>query len=211
MKTVERKISPRTNGPIWMMFECAAGSRWMSTTEDSTNDVCSFSGCGCGSIVRKMGETDDRSTDWFGLRAGKSRAYPRLYDNLWVNHLTPARHHDTCGYWYTVTAGTFSHVAFANRESLDRWLGERGLTIDDDISAEGTSSRITGAYRTTSHMDMTEFDALTGLEVRQMDNADYTRATVTIDDDGLRNVHYLNCNIRSRHVYDRAESNKLYG
>ncbi len=69
-KQVERRTSPRTDDAVWMMFECGAGSRWVSTTEDSSGDVCSFSGCGCGTKVKLVGETDDRGAKWFGLRVG---------------------------------------------------------------------------------------------------------------------------------------------
>lgn len=71
-KLVDRRTSPRTGDAIWMKFECGAGSRWTSTTEDYTDTVCNFSGCNCGTKVRKVGETDDRGSKWFGLRAGKA-------------------------------------------------------------------------------------------------------------------------------------------
>jgi hypothetical protein len=74
MKIVERKTSERTGDAVWMKFECGAGSRWTSTTEDSEGDICGFSGCNCGTIVRKVGETDDRNENWFGLRVGKQAA-----------------------------------------------------------------------------------------------------------------------------------------
>jgi hypothetical protein len=71
MKIVERRTSERTGGDaVWMKFECGAGSRWTSTTEDSSGDVCNCSGCNCGTLVRKVGETDDRRANWFGLRVG---------------------------------------------------------------------------------------------------------------------------------------------
>lgn len=210
MQTVERRTSSVTNGPIWMLFECFAGSRWMSTTEDSTNDICGFSGCNCGSIVRKIGETDDRSTDWFGLRVGARPAYSVTHDRLMVHHLTEERHKQTCGYWFTVTCGSSAHVAFATRGQLDNWLSERGLVIDGDISCNGTSSHITGQYRDTSHMNPTALDHLDGIETRQLSNAQYTRAIVTTDPDGIRNVHYLNVNIRSRIVYDYTESRQMH-
>jgi hypothetical protein len=74
VKIVERRTSERTGDAIWMMFECGAGSRWVSTTEDSTGKLCNFSGCNCGTRCRKMGETDDRGLNWFGLRVGKGEA-----------------------------------------------------------------------------------------------------------------------------------------
>jgi hypothetical protein len=73
MKIVERRTSERTGDAVWMKFECGAGSRWTSTTEDSSGDVCNFSGCNCGTKVRKVGETDDRGANWFGLRVGAAQ------------------------------------------------------------------------------------------------------------------------------------------
>lgn len=74
MKLVARKTSPRTADAIWMKFECGAGSRWTSTVEDSSGDICAFSGCKCGTKVKMVGETDDREEDWFGLRVGVTEA-----------------------------------------------------------------------------------------------------------------------------------------
>jgi len=70
-------IVPRRTGPngdaIWMKFECGAGSRWTSTTEDWSGCLCNFSGCNCGTIVRKCGETNMRDEKWFGLRVGAAK------------------------------------------------------------------------------------------------------------------------------------------
>jgi hypothetical protein len=71
MKYIERRQSETTGDAIWMKFECGAGSRWTSTTEDSTGDICGFSGCNCGTRVKFMGDTENRSEGWFGLRPGK--------------------------------------------------------------------------------------------------------------------------------------------
>jgi len=211
MKFVTARKPEKTSGPIWMMFECFAGSRWMSTTEDATNDICEYSGCNCGSIVRKVGETDDRYTDWFGLRVGARQPVPTMVSDLRVNHLTPDRHKTTCGYWYTVTCGTLAHVAFATREHLDLWLSERGLAIAGDISESGSSSVIVGQYRETCHMNPAGLDGLTGIDTRRLSNAEYTRAVIVTDSGGIRNVHYLNVNIRSRITYDYTESRAMFG
>jgi hypothetical protein len=72
MRIFNRRESPMTGDAIWMKFECGAGSRWTSTTEDSTGEVCNFSGCHCGTRVKFMGDTDNRSELWFGLRVGPS-------------------------------------------------------------------------------------------------------------------------------------------
>jgi hypothetical protein len=68
---MNRRQSKRTGDAIWMKFECGAGSRWVSTIEDSRGDICNFSGCNCGTRVKFMGETDNRREHWFGLKVGK--------------------------------------------------------------------------------------------------------------------------------------------
>jgi hypothetical protein len=68
---VNRRESSRTGGPIWMKFECGAGSRWTSTTEDYSGYVCNFSGCNCGTRVKLVGDTDNVHEEWFGLRVGQ--------------------------------------------------------------------------------------------------------------------------------------------
>lgn len=76
MRYIEKRTSKATNDAIWMMFECGAGSRHMSTTEDSTGDICDFSGCNCGTVVKFMGDTENRSEGWFGLRVGQKLEVP---------------------------------------------------------------------------------------------------------------------------------------
>lgn len=53
--------------PVWMLFECDGGARWVSVREDRTGEPCDFNGCGCGSTVRLAGRTRDRGTAarWF--------------------------------------------------------------------------------------------------------------------------------------------------
>ena len=71
MKYIKSRKSATTGDAIWMKFECGAGSRWVSTTENSTGDICDFSGCNCGTQVKFMGDTENRSEIWFGLHAGR--------------------------------------------------------------------------------------------------------------------------------------------
>lgn len=71
MKTIQRRQSVRTQGPIWIKFQCGAGSRWTSTTEDYTGEVCGFSGCHCGTLVSFAGTTDNRDEEWFGRRVAQ--------------------------------------------------------------------------------------------------------------------------------------------
>lgn len=61
---------------VWIMWECGGGSRWTSTNrnplENSEGKVCEFSGCNCGTIVKRIGETSDRNKagDWFRRQQG---------------------------------------------------------------------------------------------------------------------------------------------
>ena len=52
---------------VWMKFECGGGARWTSTYHNYSGEVCSFSGCNCGTLVKLAGKTSDRSEagDWF--------------------------------------------------------------------------------------------------------------------------------------------------
>jgi hypothetical protein len=64
--TEMRKVMP--NKPtVWMQFECGGGARWTSTSEDCDGQTCNFSGCNCGTVVKKVGVTSDRTeaADWF--------------------------------------------------------------------------------------------------------------------------------------------------
>lgn len=139
-------------------------------------------------------------------------AHVETYTDLWASHLDPEHHARTCGYWYTVTTRATSHVAFAERAHLDRWLAERGLTLAGDISAEGSHCEIIGAYRRALHiLPPAEFEQLDGLRTRTVDNGDYTLAIISTDRDGLRVEHVLNPNVHDRPVFDYAESRRLYG
>ena len=150
-------------------------------------------------------------------------SYKQVYSDLYAASLTPEFHEKTCGYWFTVAhvTGT-AHTAFATRAGLDRWLSERGLSLENDLPEAGTSgwTRITGEYRTESHgefvsddyrdgMGEGDFYALRPIVVTAaMSNGDYTLALIT-DDDGVRTVHTLNPNVRTRLVFDRKRTDQL--
>lgn len=129
--------------------------------------------------------------------------------DLWVTRLNEESHRRTCGYWYVVTEGNFSHTAFANREGLDRWMRERGLSPAGSLDEVPSSCRIQGEYRTEMHMEADALDGLQGEMTRTLSNGDYVTAIVTTDDDGIRTVHTLNPNVRTRTVYDYSESRKM--
>ena len=147
--------------------------------------------------------------------------YRQTYASLHATTLTPEQHEHTCGYWFVVTNGAMAHTAFATRGGLDRWLIERGLSLESELPEAGTwgTTRITGSYRTESHGEfsatednpyrMVEDDAWHQIDAvmatAEMSNGDYTMALIT-EDDGVRTVHTLNPNVRTRVVYDRKNT-----
>jgi hypothetical protein len=44
-----------------------------------------------------------------------------------------------------------------------------------------------------------------------MDNADYTLGILETDEDGVVNLHHLNCNLRDRPVFEPAASRAMVG
>ena len=164
--------------------------------------------------MREGGEFSGLSDDeWHAvarrLFAERNAKAPHVqtYDRLHLVALNPEQHQTTCGYWYTVTHASTAHTAFARRDSLLQWAVERGLTIEGDVPSPGTHASITvaGAYRTALHLSPLKFWSLQGVESCAMSNGQYTLAIITTDDDGLRTVHTLNPNVKTRPVYDRAE------
>lgn len=137
--------------------------------------------------------------------------------NLMVCALNAEQHMRTCGYWYTVTQGAaMPHTAFATRRGLERWMEERGLSVDEIPTAiqpqdygKGLSSCcwIVGTYRKQSHFSYDEFYALPAvIETKTLDNGDYTLGRITQGEDGIRTVHYMNCNRKHRIVYPHYEA-----
>jgi hypothetical protein len=150
--------------------------------------------------------------------------YQQTYDRLFVTTLTPEQHERTCGYWFTVTNGATAHTAFETRAGLDRWLSERGLTLENELPGAGEwgTTRALYGYRTELHGEfLTESDD--GFEMgpggfydlrpiaatMTLGNGDYTLALITEDDAGVRTVHTLNCNVPGRVVFDRRRAAKL--
>ena len=131
---------------------------------------------------------------------------------LMVCALNSEQRSRTCGYWYTVTTDSMTaHTAFATRRGLERWLDERGLSCEiptaiqpEDYGKElSCCSWITGTYRKHSHFSYDEFYALpVYIRTKVLDNGDYTLGLITLDDDGIRTVHYMNCNCHERIKYD---------
>jgi hypothetical protein len=150
-------------------------------------------------------------------------SYTLIYDQLQATSLTPEWHEKTCGYWFTVTNGTLPHTAFATRAGLDRWLSERGLTLENELAEAGTFSttRILGQYRDESHGEFVSDDYRDGMgegdfyslrpvvTTAAMSNGDYTLALITEDEAGVRTVHTLNPNVKTRLVFDRRKTDQL--
>jgi hypothetical protein len=149
--------------------------------------------------------------------------YQQTYNKLYATSLTREWHERACGYWFTVTNDAMAHTAFATRTELDRWLSERGLKLESDLPGAGAfgTTRITGEYRTASHGDfspteenpyrMIEGDSWHQLTpvaaTAAMSNGQYTLALIT-ETDGIRTVHTLNPNVRTRVIFDRRATAK---
>lgn len=148
--------------------------------------------------------------------------YKVSYGDLQATSLTSEFHQRTCGYWFTVTARAMAHTAFGTRASLDRWLSERGLSLENDLPEAGTfgTSRVIGEYIAESHGEFLSDDPRDGMgegdfyslpaiaETMALSNGAYTLARIT-EDDGIRTIHTLNPNVRTRVVYDYREAAKL--
>jgi hypothetical protein len=143
----------------------------------------------------------------------KSGSHTDQYTGLRVSSITQEHHDRTCGYWYLVSAGAMAHTAFADRDHLIQWMENRGLSLLGELAMAGTYSTvgIEGTYRRTAHLSYDEFYSLDGKRIRILDNADYTLGVITEDEDGIANIHHLNCNLRDRMVFDYTASRKLIG
>jgi hypothetical protein len=143
------------------------------------------------------------------------------YANMYATALTEEQHERTCNYWYTVTCGATAHTAFTTHRGLERWLEERGLTLDGEMPetrGEWATMRVIGEYRHQSHGEFSPTEAdpyrmVAGDEMgaivpvvttAAMSNGDYTLALIDEDGDGVRTVHTLNPNVKTRIVYDHA-------
>jgi hypothetical protein len=139
-------------------------------------------------------------------------AYARTYERLWLCSLTEEQRTRTCSYWYTVTDyGSTPHTAFRTKAALLTWLQRRGLEVEGDIPEHGVwgSFRIKGGYRQSMHLDEQEFYRNTGEHTRELSNGDFTLGIITKDPDGLRTVHTLNPNVRTRPVFDYRQSQEF--
>lgn len=133
------------------------------------------------------------------------------YNKLTFISITPEQHARTCGYWYLVQNNHAPYKAFATLAAFYRWADERELSIDT-VPTHGVYSYqpITGQFREACYMDANALEAIQGVETRQLDNAAYTLGKITTDADGVRTVHYLNCNVKTRPVFDYWQSDAMY-
>ena len=142
-----------------------------------------------------------------------SRGTAELYGELNLTCITPEQHLRTCGYWYLVYNRSTSHTAFRTKEHLFLWLKERGLTINEPIPEKrGTfqSQDIVGSYAKLmmgyeSHWD----DIRDHIEVcKVLSNGKYTEGKITLNDDGIRIINYLNpnCNRMAFHYQATREA-----
>lgn len=126
--------------------------------------------------------------------------YIRNLDRLNVACLTREASDRTCGpYWYCVTDYSTPQTAFRTRAAFQQWLDLRGLEVDD-LPTEGDYGHrfIRGGYSIALHMDRAAWDAIDGVPVVAMDNAEYTMAKLAADDTGRIVEHILNCNVPDR-------------
>lgn len=141
----------------------------------------------------------------------KNLKYTQIYENLFLHSLNKQQHEKTCGYWYTVTQhGATAHTAFYTREQALRWLEDRGLTINEILNFQGDPGifEIQGKYKKTSHQDINTFYNLDGKHIHILDNAQYTLGIITEDQDNIKDVNYLNCNIQ-RIIFDYKKTQEL--
>lgn len=140
--------------------------------------------------------------------------YTVRYTRMQVTALTPEWHEKTCNYWYTVTCGAMAHTAFTTKRGLTRWMDERALRLDGELPEERgefATMRVIGEYLSSSHGKNSptedqpyrmvaddEWSTLRPVVITaEMSNGRYTLALIT-EDDGIRTVHYLNPNVKTR-------------
>jgi hypothetical protein len=136
------------------------------------------------------------------------------YQNLVVHALTQEMAGNTAGpYFYTVTTyGFTAHTAFRERRHLEQWLEDLGLKLTEELTHEsGKWTTVEGRYRRTSHFSYDEFYVLRGKRTRVLDNGEYTLGILLPDDDGVMNLHHLNCNLFDRPLFEHAASRALVG
>jgi hypothetical protein len=132
------------------------------------------------------------------------------YKALWLTVYDKEMHDKSCSYWYAVTEASLGHTAFRTKQGLMRFLQERNLKLSEPLTGRGvySSQKLIGGYCEEMHLDEKEFYSLSHvLMTKALSNGDYTLALITEDQDGLRTVHTLNPNVKTRPVFDYFISN----
>lgn len=176
--------------------------------------------CSCETFRRIADKCDDwgiflspaRALEegWPGFFAYSAMPYTTTYRELRLCCMDEWAHNGSCGYWYSVTAQCMPHIAFRTKEQLLHWLDICGLTLPEPLPEERGTWRtmpVIGEYRKASYLGAPQVRAFEKivpmLEIGLLDNAQYTLGKVTQDDDGLRTIHYLNCNEHSRVIFTK--------
>jgi hypothetical protein len=146
------------------------------------------------------------------LEAHPIKCHIRTHSNLSFARFDRTMRERHGNYWCAIESDCRAHTAFMSPGSSMLWLEERGLTLSEPVPYEGPHiyQRLNGSYREALHSSYDVFYSLVGTRTREMSNGKYTMAIITHDDDGLRTVHTLNCNLADRPVYDYDESAKIY-
>lgn len=147
------------------------------------------------------------------MKESELAPYTVHYGSLQVTALTPEQHERTCDYWYTVTCGTLAHTAFTTMHGLMRWLEERNLMLPAELPeqrGEFATMPVNGEYYASSHMSESVFYAVNPVVITAaLSNGDYTLALISSDENGVRTVHTLNPNVRTRFVADHSGMRKI--
>jgi hypothetical protein len=168
-------------------------------------------------LAKDLGRAHDDEAEELTSLSARLEAHPVKCHVQTHSRLSLARFDETMrerhgNYWCAVESECRAHTAFRTPGSAMRWLEERGLTLSEPVPEEGPYSyqRLIGSYREALHCSYDVFYSLDGTRTRAVSNGSYTMAIITNDEDGLRTVHTLNCNLADRPVYDYAESDKIY-
>jgi hypothetical protein len=128
----------------------------------------------------------------------------QLFNDLTLAQLTPEQNKQTCNYWFIVQSGGMAHTAFRTKDQLEQWLIERNITLTKELVPHGQHSfqKLNGSYFKFSFMNYNSFYSLNYIQkTKQMDNGRETLALIT-EEDGIRTINYLNCNMKFRIEYD---------
>lgn len=135
------------------------------------------------------------------LNAIAGMAHVQVRDGLRVTILpTNVRPNNAGPYYFLVTQRSTSLTAFRTRQGFMRWMIERGLHVPEiETIADGrdaaVSLPIVGSYIDAMWgTEREQFEQLRGYRTAKLDNASFTNAVITHDDDGRHVVNFMNVN-----------------